>query len=186
MAIEGASLAEAARKFCDHFNSVLFHTLTQSRLQPIMRRGDPFATISFRREGRTATASLGTHYGRLELYLQQRCSSIVKNDRHILRTERYRYALSLTPDAEPILRWEYARTPEPDNRHPRHHLHVDTVINVYGNPLPLKDLHLATGYVPFEEIIRFCIVELGVSPLKADWEERLNESYRLFKSEFTE
>ena len=185
MAIEGASLAEAAHELCDHFNSVLCRTITQVRLQPIIVKGDPFATVSFRREGKIATASLETRYGRLELYLLQRCSSVEKNSRHVLRTERYRYALSLSPELEPLFRWEYTRAPEPGNQHRRHHVHLDTAINVHGYMLSLKDLHVSTGYVPFEEVIRFCIVELGAPPLKENWEEVLERSYQSFKFDFT-
>lgn len=184
MAIEGASLAEAARTFCDHFNSVLCRTITQARLQPIIVTGDLSVTLSFRRQGRIATASLETRYGRLELYLLQWCSSVEKNGRHVLRTERYRYALSLSPELEPLFRWEYLRTPESGNQHPRHHVHLDTVINIHDHALALKDFHISTGYVPFEEVIRFCIVELGTPPLKGYWEKVLEQSYQNFKPEF--
>ena len=50
--------------------------------------------------------------------------------------------------------------------------------------LTMDDLHLPTGYVPFEEILRFCIVDLGVKPLSENWNEILTESYRQFQAEF--
>lgn len=186
MPIVGASLPDAARQFCDHFNRVLSTTITQARLSPLYVRGNPFAMINFRRYGEAATATLSSRYGTLELYLQQWCGSIVRGGRHILRTEKYRYAISLTPEKEPLFRWEYERVPTPENKHPRHHVHLDTDVDLHGHMVSLKDLHIATGYLPFEELIRFCIVELGTPPLQTGWEEVLKESYQLFKAEFTQ
>jgi hypothetical protein len=50
--------------------------------------------------------------------------------------------------------------------------------------IPMDDLHLPTGYVPIEEIIRFCIVDLGVAPISGDWARILDESYREFRTQF--
>jgi hypothetical protein len=33
-------------------------------------------------------------------------------------------------------------------------------------------------------VIRFCIIDLGVSPLSSGWHEVLEDSYRLFKTKF--
>jgi hypothetical protein len=52
--------------------------------------------------------------------------------------------------------------------------------------LTLNDLHLPTGYVPLEEVIRFCIHDLGAKSAKANWHEVLEESYKRFRTEFTE
>jgi len=38
--------------------------------------------------------------------------------------------------------------------------------------------------VTIEDILRFCIVDLGVEPLSANWHEILQESYELFREEF--
>jgi hypothetical protein len=56
---------------------------------------------------------------------------------------------------------------------------------IHGHTVSLNDLHLPTGYVPFEEVLRFCIADLGVSPFAEDWDSVLQESYDLFKTEFT-
>jgi hypothetical protein len=48
----------------------------------------------------------------------------------------------------------------------------------------LNDLHLPTGWVPVEEVLRFCIVDLGVRPLGRDWNEVLRESEQLSRAEF--
>jgi hypothetical protein len=49
----------------------------------------------------------------------------------------------------------------------------------------MNNLHLPTGFVALEEVLRFCIVDLGVNPLSDEWNGVLEESYRLFKTEFT-
>jgi hypothetical protein len=48
----------------------------------------------------------------------------------------------------------------------------------------LNSLHLPTGYVTLEDVIRFCIHDLGMPPLSADWDETLIQSYREFKDQF--
>jgi hypothetical protein len=55
-----------------------------------------------------------------------------------------------------------------------------------GPAVSLNDLHLPTGYVAFEEVLRFCIVDLGVHPLSDGWDGVLRESYEQFKTEFTQ
>ena len=43
----------------------------------------------------------------------------------------------------------------------------------------LNELHLPTGWVPIEEVLRFCIDDLGVRPLSPGWHETLAASARL-------
>lgn len=84
---------------------------------------------------------------------------------------------------EPLVRWEYERTPQDDATWCRHH--------VQGNlPLPaplsisLNELHVPTGYTLVEEVIRFCIHDLRVPPLFDDWHRRLLDSEETFKHDF--
>lgn len=65
-----------------------------------------------------------------------------------------------------MVRWEYDRIPEAETRKSGH--------------------HLPTGYVPFEEVLRFCIADLGVPPLAEDWDQILRDTYEQFKTEFAE
>jgi hypothetical protein len=48
----------------------------------------------------------------------------------------------------------------------------------------LNDVHLPTGYVTFEDVIRFCVVDLEVAPLAQNWHRVLRESHRRFMKEF--
>ena len=53
-------------------------------------------------------------------------------------------------------------------------------------PLPPRpsDHPFANGNDPFEEILRFCIVDLGIRPLNQGWDKILTESYTNFKADF--
>ena len=87
---------------------------------------------------------------------------------------------------ESFLRWEYVRTPVPEGLWCRHHLQGPLPLEFPRDTVSLNDLHLPTGYVPFEDVLRFCIVDLGVRPLSEDWDRILRESYARFQTEFTE
>jgi hypothetical protein len=95
---------------------------------------------------------------------------------------------------EPLFRWEYVRFPEPDEKGNipqwcRHHIQGDIKLTFTDDrgaehQLPLNDWHTPTGWIPLEEVIRFCIVDLGVRA-KSGWEQVLEESYQKFDTEFS-
>lgn len=188
MAIEGDTLEEAARRFREHLNGLLARTVTRTRLVSLPRRGarrPSSVQIAFRQGGAAIEAPILTRFGRVGLYLGQRCESIEQSGRHRLRTASYRYALTPQGAREPLLRWEYVRDRgDPDARWCRHHLQGDVPLP-FGGGVSLNALHLPTGYVTVEEVLRFCIVDLGVPPLATDWSEQLEASYVLFKGDFT-
>lgn len=116
------------------------------------------------------------------LYIGQLCDSVETKDGRQFTTAKYRYTLTPEGTDEPLLRWEYDRVTE--GAWCRHHLQ-GTVPVAFGrgaSPV-LNELHLPTGYVTIEEILRFCIVDLEVRPLSADWDAILTESYERFKAE---
>jgi hypothetical protein len=55
----------------------------------------------------------------------------------------------------------------------------------WGDGIDMNHFHLPTGFVAVEEVLRFCIHDLGLRPLSTGWHEVLEESYRLFKTDFT-
>lgn len=186
MPIEGPSLWNAARTFCEHLNTVFARTITQARVLPIGRRRDltERIQIAFRSAGAAQEAPLGTKFGRVGLYIGQYCESVLTAEkRHRLITVKYRY--TLTPDGmtDPLFRWEYDRSIE--GPHCRHHLQGAIALSFGRQEVSLNDLHLPTAYVPIEHVIRFCIADLGVEPLSRDWEAILRESHEKFETEFT-
>jgi hypothetical protein len=183
--IEGmaASLEEVAAIFRDHLNAVLARTVTRTRLVPLKVKTG--IQIAFRQGGAPTEALLHTRYGRMALYLGQTCESVVTEQRaHRLRTVSYRYTLRHDDSQEPVFRWEYEKHPPHPGMHCRHHLQGDIPLRIGRRELSLNDLHLPTGFVTLEEVLRFCIVDLQVEPLSDNWHEILAESYEHFKTDF--
>lgn len=188
MAIEGATLEEATRAFREHMNGLLARTVTRTRLVTLPHHGRIQAAsvqVAFRQGGRATEARLHTRYGPMHLYLGQRCESAMRGRRHRLVTAAYRYTLRAEGKHDPLLRWEYERRwPHSGARWCRHHLQGDVPVPLGDGSVSLNALHTPTGYVTVEEVLRFCIVDLGVAPLAADWHEQLEASYALFKGDF--
>lgn len=100
------------------------------------------------------------------------------SDTHRLRTIGYRYAL--TPDEDPrsdaFVRWEFDRDV--------HHIQVGATVGGYD----LNRLHLPTGWVPLERVLRFLVDELGVTPRcdRQTFDTALRKSERQFFDEFAD
>jgi hypothetical protein len=142
------------------------------------------AEIGFRQGGLVSAASLQTRYGPMELFLGQTCDGIEgQRERVRLRTIAYKYSIAPAGANDPLFRWEFVRSPSSNSFWCRHHRQGPVDVNIGGRTVNLNDWHLPTGWVPIEEIIRFCIVDLGVSPLDSsvdadgnpDWHGRLSE-----------
>lgn len=186
MPIRGRSLGTVSRTFVDHLNRTLASTVTQAPLTLTIERDQ--ANIRFRRPVGLSSIPIQTRYGRMGLYLGQICASKVDDDgEHTLRTLQYVYALTPERHLEPQFRWEYVSVPGEDNLYCRHHLQGPIPLNLFDNQneqVTLNDLHLPTGWVPVEAVLRFCIVDLGVKPLSPNWNEILRESERQSRTEF--
>lgn len=179
MPIEGRTLHEAVGKFRDHLNRVLAHTVTRTPLVAVSLRG---VHLAFRQAGKPIEARLSTRFGPMGLYLGQICESTASKGRHRLRTVGYRYTLRLASASEPLLRWEYVKEPPPPGLWCRHHLQGDVPLRFGRVNRSLNDFHLPTGFVTIEEILRFCIVDLGVRPLSKNWHKILQDSYECLKA----
>ncbi|MGH3545997.1 MAG: hypothetical protein ACRDPW_08755 [Mycobacteriales bacterium] len=60
------------------------------------------------------------------------------------------------------------------------HLHIGTVA-LAPEGLITKKAHLPTARISLEQVLRVCITELGVIPLRDDWQQVLADSEDLFK-----
>jgi hypothetical protein len=60
----------------------------------------------------------------------------------------------------------------------RRHLQGPIRIDFGPRTMSLNALHLPTGHVTLEDVIRFCIHDLGVPALSEDWNEILVQSSR--------
>jgi hypothetical protein len=120
----------------------------------------------------------------MDLYVGQICGSIpVPGNQRRLITTKYQYMLTAEGDNEALFRWEYVREPHPSETWCRHHLQGRPRIVVGTETVRLNEWHLPTGYVPLEEIVRFCLVDLDVPPLSDDWHAILLTSYKQFREE---
>jgi hypothetical protein len=186
MPIRGRSLGDVTRIFVDQLNAILHTTVTQMPLS--FEVAGSIANIRFRRGIEPAPAQLQTHYGPMGLYIGQLCDSTIDDQRvYTLRTTSYRYALLPEGHADPLLRWEYVRTRATDTYYCRHHfqgpIHVG-ITDRDGREGSFQNWHLPTGWVAIEEVLRFCIVDLGVEPLDDEWDTILSDSYERSITEF--
>ena len=187
MPIIGRTLGEAARMFADAMNRLLAKTLTETRLVVVGPQEGPRVAVAFRAEGgQPDWARLYTRVGPVRLFIGQNCEAIVVPRGRQLTTVKYKYTITLEESADaPLIRWEYERTPRKGGLYCRHHLQGPTALDMgRGGPISLNDFHLPTGYVPIEEIIRFCINDLQAAPRSDNWDELLRESYSRFRREY--
>lgn len=140
--------------------------------------------VTFRQAGGPIQAPLRTRFGLVGLYIGQLCGSVPTPDgQHRLVTLEYKYTLTPEGTDEPLFRWEYIREPRTGELWCRHHLQGTVPVPIGQTPISLNDWHLPTGYIPIEEVLRFCIVDLGVEPLSDEWDQILRDSYERFKTE---
>jgi hypothetical protein len=194
MPIEGRNLREVTHAFKEHLNALLSHTITLTPLVAFVEPRAGRAAISFRQHGLPSAAILQTKYGPMQFYLGQICDVVEgTRERLRLRTIQYQYTLKPPTAREPALRWEYDKFPDRNSYWCRHHVQGPASVDFDGGySTQLNDMHLPTGWVAIEEVIRFCIVDLAVPPLDKDqdangiprWHTRLQESYETFKTRF--
>ncbi|MEM6559778.1 MAG: hypothetical protein AAF605_08335 [Myxococcota bacterium] len=188
--LTGRTPHECFQKFADILNPLFTGTL--SRISHLAIRPDGHGNASLSTEAAPITIDT-SKYGKLYLRILQRLSTGPTSKRGIVRlqTNLYSYRLSSAPglrDTEPLFRWEYEREAELADRPPRHHLHVPGTLPTNGDDLELKMLHIPTGWVAIEEVIRFMIADLGHTPPERndgepEWWEIVRESEKRFRGE---
>lgn len=96
-------------------------------------------------------------------------------------TKAYAYVVSIAtrrePDPVEVFAWHWHPSRTPQRAYP--HLHVRSEHRLLG--LALKNLHIPTGRVSFEEVVRFLIDELRVVPVRDDWQEVIGETETRFR-----
>jgi len=113
---------------------------------------------------------LGIDGTTLSLLVQQ----LVVVDDGCCRTESCSYRLQA--EASPkswLIRWDYIRDPsQSEYAYPRAHVHVNAT---FADGMPVGRLHIPTGPVGLELVIRHLIADWGVKPRSEDWEAILEE-----------
>ncbi|MBM4258956.1 MAG: hypothetical protein FJ147_24030 [Deltaproteobacteria bacterium] len=100
----------------------------------------------------------------------------------MLRTLQYAYRIQRTRSVrdEAEVRFEYV-SPEIDPEFPysRHHVQSHRAFQDVREGFALNKLHLPTGGVTIEHVIRFLIADLDVPPLTERWQDELRESEKI-------
>jgi hypothetical protein len=116
------------------------------------------------------------------LSLYQRVNTIRVRQEFILQTIQYAYRIQKAATDEALVRFEYeSRETEPDFAYARNHVqfHAD-FDGVIHNFSPSK-LHIPTGWVTIENVVRFLFADLKLKPLRANWETILAQSEEQFR-----
>ena len=105
----------------------------------------------------------------------------VTSDPHepfVVRTESYLYRF-LTSEEHEFLAFHWHPIGLSDVVDP--HLHLSSRLNPIDmgrnqDPLPLAEMHIPTGFVTLEDVVRLLIAEFGIRPRRPDWETVLREN----------
>lgn len=175
--------------FLDHLRAVVAATVTDRyQIGEILGSKTKTRTIVCFREKEPIEVPIDTRFGRLYFYLGQALEAEEHPEGYQLRTRQYWYRLQPTEGwgEQAAIRWEYDWDTH-RARHPRHHTQLHGELDLGpGAKLDLDKAHLPTGWVTFEEVIRFLIVDLEMKPPCGDkWPDLLEESERVFFEEFT-
>ena len=156
-----------------------------------MYRGqDKRYVLAFYRGDDPTTVPIKTRLGTLHFYLGQRVEAIEEQNRYRLETHEYWYRLQQAPGLKEraLIRWEYTKeVPKDKATHCRNHVQIATSLTVATDAdMDLNRLHLPTGWVTIEEVLRFLVFELELRPrCGVAWPQRLVYYERAFYEEFT-
>ena len=185
MPITGRKRGECFRYFRKHLGDLVAATLTKTH-QLHYDSKDDLRTLCFR-EGDQITIPLKTkENGTLHFSLAQSLEEVREKGKYVLMTRQYWYRVQKNPGLKEhaILRWEYdpKQHPPKDKSSCMHHLHLDA--EFLGRHL--NEIHVPTGWVLIEDVIRFLITELGVQPPcgSQNWPGLLHRSAKRFFREF--
>lgn len=116
------------------------------------------------------------------LYLNHRLG--LTHAEKYLTTLEYTYTLQSEADNDDswIFRYEYKRDQPADYPYPLAHVHVNAKSpGGYGTEQKdFSDLHLPTGRVTVEAVVRHLICEHGIEPISPNWEQTLTDTEAAF------
>lgn len=107
------------------------------------------------------------------------------NDEYVTNVVLYTYRL-LNIEEREILAFHWHPSGLSDVTDP--HLHLSSRLNPIDmgrnqDPLPLAGMHIPTGFVTLEDVVRLLITEFGVRPRHSDWDTVLRENRTLALAE---
>lgn len=183
MGITAKTARECYERFREHVAKVMAATLTAEPLAVYEQHNRFTLGFAVRQPVPVTTRDHGTLY----FGFSQSLDAVKVRKREFrLRTVGYWYRLQDQPGvkAKALIRWEYEQNNPRNSRPARHHTQAAAKVPVGSAELDLNKLHVPTGRVPFEEVVRFILHDLGASGQSRDWAERLAESEREFYTSF--
>jgi hypothetical protein len=174
-----AKARRAAQEFGGLVGEVINATVSKAPIAYVEVSDSPeFDGFVARAPNRTPDA-LPLNDGRY-LYLIQRLG--LRRDEKYLTTLEYRYVYQATQDPDSwIFRYEYQREPAEGYPYPVANLQINASPDSYAGDKRFRDLHLPTGRVTIEDIVRHLIDEHGLEPVSDDWGETLSATEESFK-----
>jgi hypothetical protein len=101
-----------------------------------------------------------------------------------LKTLQYRYWVQGDGSEHSdswFFRFEYTSPTIKVMPNPRHHLHLPCTLRCGEGDLELRQIHIPTGWVTVEELIRFLVHEIGVRCKARTWDRILLDSEEKFR-----
>lgn len=188
--IRGKSAKDCFDQFTKHLNPLLRLTISktaQLRIDQLEDKG----VLGWADDG---YLPLTTKFGKLYFWLAQslECTHEPKNaanERYRLSTREYWYRLQRDsdPNSDALIRWEYVsplHEKYKDKRWCWRHVQFEASTDLPGGRMHFTRLHMPSGYVVIEDVLRFLIHDLGVRPRSKDWHDALIESEKQFKETF--
>lgn len=179
MPLSSRTPQEAFRALQDHFNGTLNKTLTRYRLElfssPPMQ--DQASLAFFDR--RSMPVAVPLFPSSWYLFLGLELKAVPEGRTHQLQVLRYAYRVQRTPSIqdEAEIRFEYvSRALAPRGQWNRHHVQLHRDYEHTRPGFAPNRLHIPTGGVALEDVIRFVIADLSVPPLTDQWEDELRRS----------
>ena len=186
MPITGRKPWDCYEHFRAHVAELISDTLTQRFPLHVTESIDSY-TLSFRDHTGPITVPLDTTFGRLYFYFAHALRAPREGTKFVLHTHGYWYRLHARPgpNEKALIRWEYVADENPfTNRPARHHVQIASGVSFQNGRIDLNKVHVPTGRVPFEEVLRFLFTDLGVPPRRRDWATLLAISEEKFHLEF--
>lgn len=199
MTIVGETPKECFDTFGDHVRKLVADTLPTQRVVLLRQGSDPATrNLVLHNPPDDVVALKSPTHGRIYVSLAQSLRALLlPNKKYELRTCAYWYKVlqdAPGPLTEALFRWEYEASP-PQGQHCNHHFQIGKVadggraieVPLSSGTVDLNRLHMPTGYVLIEYVIRFLIVEFRIEPPcgPANWQAVLKRSEDKFFHEFS-
>lgn len=181
MPITGRTPENCFKDFLAHMQQLTSATISRTAQLRLDVRGNNLASLSFREGNRILAVKLKTKPENLFFSLSQNIEAKAEKGDYRLTTKTYGYRLlpSAVITDQALIRWEFE--PMPNDGPPAHHIQSYATTG----KLDLNRLHVPTGRVMIEHVIRFLIVELEHKPPCGDeWPNVLEKSERKYFEHF--